>query len=354
MTPPAEAIAGLGPVERRVLTLLGEGHTAKSIAGMLDLSEGAVNERLRAARRKTGIGSSRELARLLRAQENRDDQIGMGIGAATGEATATGGANGSRRWTREIVVMILILAAATAAFIAHQADHRNATPTHPAKGTLFDESESPATLRGKLGAESVDREWAAVAQPALQSIYAPLRGVGRVEVRCGSTLCEVGGPLTPDPDSDAVAALQSPALVASVRAQGFGDSRSMAFGQDRFVAYWPRGAKPASAPGTPHVASTSPRDGATIAAGKFDLTVTYDRPMRDGSYSFTTPQGPERYPQCDNRPVRSPDHRSFTMHCTAQAGRTYFVGFNTPPYLSFVAQDGGASAAPHSIRFVAR
>ena len=51
--------------EKDVLRLLLVGHDAKSIARHLDLSTHVVNERLRDARRKLGVGSSREAARLL-------------------------------------------------------------------------------------------------------------------------------------------------------------------------------------------------------------------------------------------------------------------------------------------------
>ena len=55
--------------EREALRLLGRGHEAKSIASALGLSIHTVNERLRTARRKLGVSSSREAARLLLAQE---------------------------------------------------------------------------------------------------------------------------------------------------------------------------------------------------------------------------------------------------------------------------------------------
>ena len=71
-------LSRLNEAERRVLRLLAEGHTAKSIAAELGTTTAAVNERLREARRKTGAGSSRELARQLRAQENRHEQMGVG------------------------------------------------------------------------------------------------------------------------------------------------------------------------------------------------------------------------------------------------------------------------------------
>jgi DNA-binding CsgD family transcriptional regulator len=53
------ALAKLSPNERQVLILLAQGHTTKSIASLLGVSAGAVNERLREARRKTGAASSR-------------------------------------------------------------------------------------------------------------------------------------------------------------------------------------------------------------------------------------------------------------------------------------------------------
>ena len=59
----------LNEAERNVLRLLAEGHTAKSVASEIGSTPAAVNERLREARRKTGVGSSRELARLLKSQK---------------------------------------------------------------------------------------------------------------------------------------------------------------------------------------------------------------------------------------------------------------------------------------------
>jgi DNA-binding CsgD family transcriptional regulator len=55
--------------ERAVLSLLAQGHDAKSIATALSLSVNTVHERLREARRKTGASSSRAAARLLADRE---------------------------------------------------------------------------------------------------------------------------------------------------------------------------------------------------------------------------------------------------------------------------------------------
>lgn len=60
-----EGLADLTDKERETLHLMVLGHDAKSMAGELDLSVHTINERLRAARRKLGVTSSREAARLL-------------------------------------------------------------------------------------------------------------------------------------------------------------------------------------------------------------------------------------------------------------------------------------------------
>ena len=57
--------------EKQTLRLIVRGHDAKSVARDLDLSVHTINERLRDARRKLAVSSSREAARLLFAAENK-------------------------------------------------------------------------------------------------------------------------------------------------------------------------------------------------------------------------------------------------------------------------------------------
>ncbi|WIW94591.1 LuxR C-terminal-related transcriptional regulator [Altererythrobacter rubellus] len=102
----------------------------------------------------------------------------------------------------------------------------------------------------------------------------------------------------------------------------------------------------------PNVVSTSPADGSTISPGPFDLTVRFDRPLLEGSYSFVQ-ISPETFPDCRPGDKMSPDRRSYTMRCTAAAGRDYEVWFNRPPYMNFRSTNG-VSAQPHRIRFKAR
>jgi len=78
--------------EKEALRLLLNGHDAKSMARLLGLSVHTVNERLRDARRKLGVTSSREAARLLREREGQTPELlgdkGFGDAAAAGSAQA--------------------------------------------------------------------------------------------------------------------------------------------------------------------------------------------------------------------------------------------------------------------------
>lgn len=61
----SEGLASLTDKERQTLRLIARGHDAKSTALHLGLSVHTINERLRIARRKLSVTSSREAARLL-------------------------------------------------------------------------------------------------------------------------------------------------------------------------------------------------------------------------------------------------------------------------------------------------
>lgn len=68
------AMQALTEKEKQTLRLIVRGHDAKSIARHLGLSVHTVNERLRDARRKLEVSSSREAARLLLEAEGEDPQ----------------------------------------------------------------------------------------------------------------------------------------------------------------------------------------------------------------------------------------------------------------------------------------
>ncbi|WP_447751058.1 helix-turn-helix domain-containing protein [Sphingopyxis fribergensis] len=104
--------------EMEVLRLLVAGHTVKTIAARLGRSETSINERLRAARRKTGVGSSRELARLLDLPKTCDENIDLSRERSTVENlahTATVGVRGSKGM---IVMLIAIPMAAVGLMVA--------------------------------------------------------------------------------------------------------------------------------------------------------------------------------------------------------------------------------------------
>jgi DNA-binding CsgD family transcriptional regulator len=113
--------AALTPKELEVLQLLAAGHTVKSIAAQLDRSEASINERLRDARRKTGVGSSRELARLLNEQKNWDRNFGLPLQATRGESVATLPQE-KRPGSKGTLAMLIALPLATLGLIATAAD----------------------------------------------------------------------------------------------------------------------------------------------------------------------------------------------------------------------------------------
>lgn len=107
---PAVEPAALNEKELEVLRLLAAGHTVKSIASGLDRSEASINERLREARRKTGVGSSRELARLLAEQKIWDRKIDLSLPALSAEAPFVPRKQGFE-WTKGRIAMAFLLPA---------------------------------------------------------------------------------------------------------------------------------------------------------------------------------------------------------------------------------------------------
>ncbi|GGO92145.1 helix-turn-helix domain-containing protein [Stakelama pacifica] len=79
-----ERIESLTEREKEALRLLLAGHDTKSVATTLDLSVHTINDRLRDARKKLGVSSSREAARMLGQAEAATPQLSgrMKIGMA--------------------------------------------------------------------------------------------------------------------------------------------------------------------------------------------------------------------------------------------------------------------------------
>lgn len=113
----AAGFQALSEKEKQTLRLMVRGHDAKSIARHLDLSVHTVNERLRDARRKLEVSSSREAARLLLDREAddpqnlADKQFGeAGQPAHVGQAAASGPEKGLIAGVIAVSIMIGLLA----------------------------------------------------------------------------------------------------------------------------------------------------------------------------------------------------------------------------------------------------
>ena len=206
----------LNPAEREMLLLLGRGHTAKSIATMKALSVAAVNERFRSARRKTGLGSSREIARLLVAQEIRDDLIDLAAAPSQASsfprpnASPAGSAFLTRRW-RLIVITAALLAAGLLAYQTATppvASPQTTTGDDPISKILAGMPPSPdiAVLHAEAIAPSTDQAWSPATEQTLTQRYRALPGFEKsieiLNVTCAATLCEVVGKARPDVSSD--------------------------------------------------------------------------------------------------------------------------------------------------------
>ena len=241
----------LNAAERTALSLLAQGHTAKSIANLTDRSVGAVNERLREARRKTGVGSSRELARLLAAQENRDEFIGVSNAPAVAASTDLQAAHRGRLRKGPMMAIATIggVVIALLAITTPQAKNGEAVSLI---GTTFGSAASdPRTLNDRFLSEARDESWAPATEVALDTRIAPIPHVGPIKVKCAATLCQVAGwigPADSDETNAAMQALQGDGLRDDVLKLGLNDGSMWFAGEaDRqrtsFVIFWQRKAR---------------------------------------------------------------------------------------------------------------
>lgn len=204
MTSDGDPLDRLNASERELLLLLGRGHTAKSIAALKDLTELAVNERFRSARRKTGIGSSREIARLLVAQENRDDFIGLAEpAAATSDLPrpdAPRRASFFRRWSLPMSAAALLIASAILAQQTATPPSIQGARTEPLPENAFVTEAQRQPDISALSAEArsgrLDPSWSEDAQARLTAAYHQEPGMASLrslDVICSDVLCEVLG-----------------------------------------------------------------------------------------------------------------------------------------------------------------
>jgi DNA-binding CsgD family transcriptional regulator len=190
-------LSRLNNAERGVLRLLAEGHTAKSIATELETTPAAINERLREARRKTGVGSSRELARLLKAQENRHEQIGVGRESSPGAGSLPTDAEPRRLQTGVFTMIALFLAMAVGAAALMPQPPATLNEVEPLTGTPIPSGPDPAALHARIRAEPRDASWAPQMEAAIRARAMQLPLIGKegneLRVTCASDLCEIAG-----------------------------------------------------------------------------------------------------------------------------------------------------------------
>lgn len=220
-------LSQLNEAERRVLRLLAEGHTAKSIANSTGFTTAAVNERLREARRKTGLGSSREVARALRLQENRDNETGVafGPGAPFDEPTRIV----SRGWKGRIAMPLVFLPAIAAVVLvaeqpSMQTEVTDSAINDPIVGPIPPTENGPDRLYARLRAEGRDTSWAARTERELRDHISGIQFIGgpsnALRVTCGRSLCEVAGTIGAPLSKDDETSLQSPLNRTMQKLQG--------------------------------------------------------------------------------------------------------------------------------------
>jgi len=135
--------ASLTEREREVLRLLLAGHTAKSAAVQLDLSVHTINDYLREARKKLGVTSSKEAARILAGSEasppNNDapQSIGMAPAAPADHNRALSEGNAARRGRTALIIgAIIMLGTIIAAALAISAGGDTVSEAEPVSASL--------------------------------------------------------------------------------------------------------------------------------------------------------------------------------------------------------------------------
>ena len=192
-------LSRLNEAERNVLRLLAEGHTAKTVASELGSTTAAVNERLREARRKTGVGSSRQLARMLKSQESRHDEIGVAVHPVLTDSGSRPAAGLRRRHLGVIAMLTVFLAAVAGAAALMVQQPTPSNEPEPLIGAPLERFKQPADLHSQVRSETRDGAWAPNMEQAIRTrlLQIPLVGVDGNELRvtCAKTLCEIAGTL---------------------------------------------------------------------------------------------------------------------------------------------------------------
>lgn len=167
---------GLSEREKEALRLLLVGHDAKSIANTLGLSVYTVNDRLRDARRKLGVSSSREAARrlagmdgdapdILGAKEIGDARIAFSVEGIDAPASPRPSKHRLAWLAGGMLIMSLIIAAvALSTMIGAREDALAFAPNAPTTAPRPAETEATSAARqwvALLDGERWDANWRA-------------------------------------------------------------------------------------------------------------------------------------------------------------------------------------------------
>ena len=130
----SQSMEALTEKEKEVLRLIARGHDAKSMARHLGLSVHTINERLRFARRKMGVTSSREAARVLQGQEETHPQSfgpkPLGVGSPA--TAATGNEPAPHRHTALVIAGACLMSVILAGLLVLSAPSQPAGTAQPA------------------------------------------------------------------------------------------------------------------------------------------------------------------------------------------------------------------------------
>ncbi len=99
----------------------------------------------------------------------------------------------------------------------------------------------------------------------------------------------------------------------------------------------------------PHVVTTFPANGASVAPGVLVLRVTYSQSMFDESWSYVTSADGE-YPECAPTPRLLDDKKSFALICRTSGKHNYALWLNRGPYANFMNK-GRRIAVPYELKF---
>lgn len=159
----AKGLEALTEKEKQTLRLVLQGYDAKSMARHLDLSVHTINERLRFARRKLGVSSSREAARMLQNAECADPNsvadklLGEAPSLPAGQSEANGKPSLTLGWIIGGLVIMSLIAAALALSALSQP-----TGASPATADARSQMASPSQLEINQAIVQSARDWLAL------------------------------------------------------------------------------------------------------------------------------------------------------------------------------------------------